>query len=80
MYDFYAEGPVPKAPVAKSNETIEIISNLDLTLFEKEPYSIKLIQSLYKSKINLFDAHFKYQPGVEGMNEAKKKFLIQLNK
>lgn len=42
--------------------------------------NIKIIQSLYKTKIDTIELHFKYQPGADGMAEAKQDFLNQLNK
>lgn len=51
---------------------IEYLLKLDVNSL---PNTLKLIQTLYKSKIELLELHFKYQPGEKGFLEAKKDFI-----
>lgn len=48
--------------------------------FDREVNTYKFIYELYKSKVDLIDLHFNYEPNGEGCRKAKEDFLEKLNK
>lgn len=62
-----------------SNELLELIYNTPIFDSDDTPNYLKLLRSTYRTKIDQIELHFKYQPGAEGMWEAKKNFIKRIN-
>ena len=57
-----------------STELLELICTTSIFDRDDTPNYLKLLRSTYRIKIDLFEIHFKYQPGAEGIVNRKRKF------
>ena len=61
----------------------EILSKIDLNkindIDEDKLNILKIIKRLYRSKIDLLELHFKYQPNASGYTEAKEDFMKSID-
>ena len=64
--------------IEQPDEIIKIICDFDFSNFSSIPYGIKLIQSLYKTKIDTIELHFKYMHNGDGMIESKNDFINRI--